>query len=102
VRNVNVIHGDARDAVKKIGSIADRVIMNLPKTSGDFLDIVPAVAKKGAIIHFYYFLQEGELFDKAIEIIRKKLGNVKILDKKICGDIAPRIYRVCVDFKLSR
>jgi tRNA (guanine37-N1)-methyltransferase len=102
VKNIRPIHGDSSIVAKKLGRIADRLIMNLPETAYEFLELVPLVAKKGGVVHFYCFLQEEELFDGAVDVIKKKLGDVKIVDKRICGDIAPRTYRVCIDFILTR
>jgi len=60
--------------------------------------------KSNGIIHFYDFLKEGE-FNKAKEKIRKvckKAGKkVKILRVVKCGQHAPHIFRICVDFKVE-
>ncbi|MCD6547256.1 MAG: class I SAM-dependent methyltransferase family protein [Nanoarchaeota archaeon] len=98
--------GDCREVVKKHKwkQKADRVIMNLPAHSGEFLDVAFYVAKKGAIVHFYYFLKEEELFEGAVKKIKeaeKEYGRkTRILNKKKCGQLAPRVWRVVIDFKI--
>ncbi len=107
-RKVIPFLGDCREVVKreKLENIADRVIMNLPMHADDFLDVAKYVAKDGAIVHFYYFLDEKELFDGAIKVIEekaKKIGfDFEILDKRKVGEIGPRRYRVCIDFKIKK
>jgi len=84
----------------------DRILMPLPKSAEDFLDDALLMTKKGTIIHFYDFLNEalGEIPSKAIEKIdiACKRNNIKykILNHVKCGDQAPYVYRVCVDFEI--
>lgn len=81
----------------------DRILMPLPKSAEDFLDTALSVVKKGTIIHFYDFLHEDEfeLAKKKIEKACKKAKlKHKILDVVKCGQHAPRVYRICVDFKI--
>jgi tRNA G37 N-methylase Trm5 len=77
--------------------------MPLPKTADEFLDDALQVSKKGTIIHFYDFLPETE-FDEAVKKIekacKKRKLKCKILEIVKCGQHAPHIYRVCVDFKI--
>lgn len=84
---------------------ADRVIMNHPSGAHEFLDVAFHVAKKGAIVHFYCFLKEAELYDGGIKIIRdaakKAKRKVKILNTKKCGQLAPWVWRCAIDFKAS-
>ncbi len=81
----------------------DRIMMPLPKTADDFLDDALRVSKKGTIIHFYDFLAESQ-FDEAKKKIsdacKKRKLKHKILEIVKCGQHAPHIYRVCVDFKI--
>lgn len=97
--------GDCREVVKKVGiKGVDRIIMNLPKSADNFLDVAFGICKKGSVVHFYYFLREEELFSKGEDIIKKnalKFGReVKFLEERKCGELAPRIYRVVIDFQV--
>lgn len=60
VRNIVPIIGDARDVVKGLPK-ADRIIMNLPQSSDDFLDSALESAKKGAVIHMHRVLDRAEV-----------------------------------------
>jgi len=100
--------GDCRKVVKKLGKVADRVIMGfLPKTYR-FLNAAFSVLKEeGGIIHYHDSFKEEELFEKPIEILKNaaekngyKLS--KILYKGIVKSYAPRIYHVVIDAKFSR
>lgn len=82
----------------------DRVLMPLPKSAEDFLDVAIPAVKKGGILHFYDFLEEGS-FDLAVEKIEKVCSkfdrkcNVKDIVK--CGQFGPRIFRICVDVEIN-
>jgi len=81
----------------------DRIIMPLPKTADEFLDDALRVSKKGTIIHFYDFLPEDK-FDDALKKIdvacKKRKLKHEIIEIVKCGQHAPHIYRICVDFKI--
>ncbi|MGV8141392.1 MAG: hypothetical protein ACP5NW_03045 [Candidatus Woesearchaeota archaeon] len=92
------------DALKKYrNKTYDRIIMPLPKTADEFLDDALAVAKKGTIIHFYDFLHLDK-FDEAVQKIdtacKKRKMKYKIHDIVKCGQHAPYIFRICVDFEI--
>lgn len=98
--------GDCRKVAmkKEHKGKADRVIMNLPMHAGEFLDVAFFVAKKGAVVHLYCFLKDDELYDGGIKVIqaaaKKAKRKVKILNTKTCGQLAPRIWRCAIDFKV--
>jgi tRNA (guanine37-N1)-methyltransferase len=102
--NAFVFLGDVKTVVPKLKMKFDRIIMPLPKSAGDYLEVAFSVSKKGTIIHFYDFQQEGE-FEKSVEKIRKACQTAKkeckILGITKCGQSAPREFRVCVDFEVS-
>jgi tRNA (guanine37-N1)-methyltransferase len=101
--NAGVFLGDVKNIVSKLNRKYDRIIMPLPKSAADYLDVAFSVSKKGTIIHFYDFQKEGE-FEKSAEKVRKacKLAGkkCKILGITKCGQSSPREFRVCVDFEL--
>ena len=101
-RNVELICADVHDV--KLKQKFDRILMPLPKTADEFLDDALKAAKKGTIVHFYDFLEEGkfgEAHEKIITACRKKKMKCKILGTVKCGQHAPRIFRICVDFMVS-
>jgi tRNA (guanine37-N1)-methyltransferase len=93
VSNIECYNKDARKFKLK----ADKLIMNIPKFSRSFLDVAFRNVKRGGRVFYYTFATEDELADKIKEI--KAAGNCRILKKIKCGDIGPRVYRWCVDFK---
>jgi len=78
----------------------DRVIMPLPHSAEEFLDVAVTHLRKGGIVHFYTFAQDAEIPDKPVSLIREKIGKVKVLRVVKCGQYAPGKFRVCVDFTL--
>ena len=103
---IDVYCGDARKVIAKHKwkKVADRVIMNLPMHAGQFLDLAFKIAKKNAIVHFYFFLPEEELFEGATKLIekaaKKAKRKIRIINERKCGQLAPWIWRVAIDFKI--
>jgi len=101
-KHVQLIHGDVRKIVPQLKKTYERICMPLPKGAENFLTEAFLVSKKGTIIHFYDFLHEKDFPQKAIEKIeraaRKNKKKIKILNHIRCGEYAPHVYRVCVDF----
>jgi tRNA (guanine37-N1)-methyltransferase len=103
IKNVKLFCGDVRDVIPQLHKKFDRIVMPLPKTAEEFLDVTLPVAKKGCVIHMYAFYHENE-FSKATDEIAKyckvQEREYKILSINKAGQHAPRTYRICVDFKL--
>lgn len=103
VKNVKIIEGDARDAVKDISG-ADHVIMNLPHSAIEFLDAAFGILKNGGVIHFYAIAHENDLFDgilKRIEDIAGLSGfHIVPLDKRVVRPYAPYQFNICIDFQV--
>lgn len=101
--NIKLYLGDVRKVVPKLKQKFDRILMPLPKSAEDFLPEAFMVSKKGTIIHLYDFLDENE-FDNAKQKIKNtcKKANLKckILKLTKCGQHAPHVYRICIDFKI--
>ncbi len=99
--NIEIFTGDCREIVNNNPDWwgkADRIIMNLPAKSEDFLDVAKKLAKEGTIIHFYWFCHESELWWKVEEVIKKVFPKIKILERRKIGERAPRVYKIVVDF----
>jgi tRNA G37 N-methylase Trm5 len=67
--------GDARDIVPQLPR-PDRIIMTLPHTSIDFLDVALGVINKRGMIHLYLILEKGsqEMIKKSIVHLATALG----------------------------
>lgn len=98
------IVGDVRKVCPELGIGFDRVTMPLPKGAHGFLDVAFKCVKKNGIIHFYYYDFEGALFDKALEYVHnaalKAKKKVKILGKRKVLPYGPRIWKICVEFRV--
>ncbi len=101
--NAFVFLGDVKTVVPKLKMRFDRIIMPLPKSADDYLEVAFSASKKGTMVHFYDFQQEGE-FGKSTEKIKKACKaagkKYKILNIVKCGQSAPREFRICVDFEI--
>lgn len=79
----------------------DRVLMPLPKGAEDFLDVALLATKKGGMIHFYDFLHEDDFhlaYEKIASACRIAGREHEIVRTVKCGQHAPRVFRICVDF----
>ncbi|MFQ5475274.1 MAG: class I SAM-dependent methyltransferase family protein, partial [Candidatus Nanoarchaeia archaeon] len=105
LKNVELYEGDVRKVVPTLeNKTFDRIIMPLPHTADDFLDLAFSVAKKGTIIHMYDFMEE-ELPKASMDKIKKACEELKrdceILELVKCGQFSPRTFRICVDFVMD-
>ncbi|MBU2559687.1 class I SAM-dependent methyltransferase family protein [archaeon] len=95
---VTPLLGDCREAAPK--GEATRVIMNLPKSSSEFLDTAFDVIKEG-VINYYAISREEDLYDSKIDFIEKiakeKGRIIKIMNKKIVRPYAPYTYHIVID-----
>ncbi|MBT5021814.1 class I SAM-dependent methyltransferase family protein [Candidatus Woesearchaeota archaeon] len=105
--NITLINGDVKeiipDLIKQTNQKFDRILMPLPKSAEDFLDAALIAAKKHSIIHFYAFLHEDnfhEAHDAIAKACKKNKLDHKIIRTVKCGQHAPRVYRICVDFEV--
>jgi tRNA (guanine37-N1)-methyltransferase len=107
-KQVVSILGDARKIVKKnlLGK-ADQVIMNLPETALEFVDVAcDAIKPEGGIIHYYCFVKNS----KPLEIAKAQLVKAvnqnnrqvtSFLFAKTVREVAPYTYQVVVDAVLQ-
>lgn len=107
-RNIKTILGDAREVVlKNYLNWADRIIMPLPHTAEDFLDVAFAGARDGCMVHFYGFCSEKEVehaFEDKINEAANKTGHCtpQTVHRRIVRPYAPGIVQVVVDFKVRK
>lgn len=103
LENVEVKEGDVREISGMSG--ADHVIMNLPHSGFEFLDVAFGLIKKGGIVHFYAISHEDDLFGGTLLKIQEvaKLCNVSIvpIEKRAVRPYAPYQYNICIDFVVT-
>lgn len=96
------VFGDCQEVAPK--GVASRVIMNLPKSSNEFLDLAFDVIKEG-VIHYYAISREEDLYDQKIDFIEKiakeKGRAIEIPNKKIVRPYAPYTYHVAIDIEVK-
>lgn len=102
VYNVIPIPGDARDLKRpEFKEIADRVVMPLPMSADEFLDVSFFLAKKNGIVHFYYFTDSLETAEKVVKAAAEREGKkIKIIESRLVRDYSKDIIEVVVDFKV--
>lgn len=79
----------------------DRIIMNLPGTAKDFLDLAIRLVKNNGLIHYYEF---SEGYDSGIERIKKIAKNynkdVEVLATRKVKSSSPGQWHVVIDTKI--
>jgi tRNA (guanine37-N1)-methyltransferase len=103
-KNIRLYLGDVKEVLPSLVTAFDRVIMPLPTRGEEFLPCVLQVLKPNGSLHFYD-MQRPELFGQSAEKIVSACAveNRTVLSSSIvkCGHCAPRIYRICIDAKIS-
>ena len=103
-KKVFIFNGDVREVLPKLKKKYDRIIMPLPKTGEEFLDVALKYAKPKAMIHLYAFLAEEDT-KKEAQRIKKRCATLKYPLQSartvLCGQFSPRIHRVCFDLKMK-
>ncbi|MFW9874297.1 MAG: class I SAM-dependent methyltransferase family protein [Candidatus Thorarchaeota archaeon] len=85
----------------------DRVIMNLPENSIDFIDVTCFLMKRsGGILHFYQFSEKPNAIDKTLKALKKRLLEFnwtidKIFGSKIVKSYSPKAELVVIDLKMK-
>jgi tRNA (guanine37-N1)-methyltransferase len=99
------IHGDCREAIKSI-SKANRVIMNLPSRSREFIDVACNIIEPGGTLYFYFFTEEKNSKEGLSEMLDKELAKSswkidEIIDFRKVRESAPREIQACLEVSIS-
>ncbi|HHH79416.1 MAG TPA: class I SAM-dependent methyltransferase family protein [Thermoplasmatales archaeon] len=105
VDKVEVIQGDAREVMKNFvqkNLKADRIIMNHPFFTQNFLNDALLIAKKGCVIHYYDILNEDEV-DNRVEFFKKvsKNAEMEVKSVRMIKTYAPREFYTCFDITVT-
>jgi len=105
---VSAVLGDSRQTVnEKLSGVADRVIMNLPESAFEYVDVAcNALKSKGGIMHYYQFDDTPEPMETAKarlhQAVKQTGRHIKsILHARIVRGIAPYTYQVVVDAEIK-
>jgi tRNA (guanine37-N1)-methyltransferase len=104
---VHSILGDAKQIVnQRLFGVADRVIMNLPEKSIEFVDAAcKAIKPSGGIVHFYSFVYASNTLENVklgfIGAVAKSGRNVeKIVFSRFVSATAPYVWQAVLDAKI--
>jgi len=107
-KQVVPILGDARQIVRQqLSGKADRVIMNLPETALEFVDVAcEALKPDGGIMHYYGFVKASNPLETAkvrlTEAVNQNNRQVKkLLLAKTVREVAPYTWQVVVDSEIQ-
>jgi len=107
-KQVVPILGDARQVVREqLFGKADRVIMNLPETALEFVDVAcEALKPEGGIMHYYGFAKVSDPLETAkvrlTEAVKRNNRQVKnIILAKTVREVAPYAWQVVVDAEIQ-
>ncbi len=101
------IVGDARLIVsERLAGVADRIIMNLPETASEFVDVsCKALKPSGGVVHFYGFIKHPQtvedlklLFGEAVEKAGRKVTVFR--HAKTVRETAPYEYQAVLDAEI--
>ncbi len=104
--NVRDLINPTNNIGKKLKGKTDRIIMNLPEKSLEYIDIASFLLKKEGIIHNYQFCEKPNSIENAIQNLRVSLNKVnrkvkKIISAKIVKAYSPKAELVVVDVYIS-
>jgi len=101
---IKLFLGDVKKILPKINKKFDRILMPLPKGGESYLNLALNKIKKNGIIHFYSFTEQDKN-KETVNTINKECDKQKkkcrILKITKCGQFSPRVFRICVDFKVK-
>jgi tRNA (guanine37-N1)-methyltransferase len=102
------ILGNAKAIIKnRFQGKVDRVIMNLPETAKNYLEIAcKAIKPEGGIIHYYDLIQgKKSLGSKKEWLIKKVTQNGRNVEEfistKIVREVAPYKWQIVIDMKIK-
>ncbi|WP_049987961.1 class I SAM-dependent methyltransferase [Halobellus rufus] len=104
---VTAIAGDVRDLAAEYAGWADRLVMNLPHSAGDFLDTAVELASEECVLHYYDIQHEDDPFGPGERAIREAVADsdadydVTVETERVVRSYAPHEYNVCLDVRLT-
>jgi tRNA (guanine37-N1)-methyltransferase len=107
-QQVVAVLGNARQVIKeKLRGVADHVIMNLPETALDFVDVAcEAIRPEGGVVHYYCFVKYSKPLQAAKEQLTKAVNQNNRTVKnfvlaKTVREVAPYTWQVVVDAEIQ-
>jgi len=97
--------GDVRELADDYENWANRLVMNLPHSAGEFLDTAVRLAADDCTIHYYDIQHESEKYgpgERAIRDAAEPDYEVSVETRHTVRSYAPHEYNVCLDVRLTR
>jgi tRNA (guanine37-N1)-methyltransferase len=101
--NVELAQGDIKKVALKLKQKFDVIVMPRPQLKDSFLKQAFKLSKKGTRIFYYDFCKQdeiGTIVEKVKSEAKKSKKKIKILKKKVAGDVGPYRIRCRIDFKI--
>ena len=101
---VAAVEGDVRDLTDDYAGWADRLVMNLPHTAGEFLDTAVELAGEECVLHYYDIQHEDDPFGPGARAIREAAEpayEVAVETERVVRSYAPYEHNVCLDVRLT-
>ncbi|MFX0212353.1 MAG: class I SAM-dependent methyltransferase family protein [Candidatus Hodarchaeota archaeon] len=104
---VHPMLGNAKYIIaNRLSKVADRLIMNLPEQSMEFIDIAcMALKPTGGEVHFYAFVNANNsikrLEQRFIEAVEKRGKKAKVLSFRHVRATAPYTWQIVLDAKIT-
>ncbi len=103
--SVTGVVGDVRTVAEEYANWADRIVMNLPHTTDQFLDAAVTLARDRARIHYYDIQHESDPYSPGEEAIRdtaEPTYEVSVQTRHEVRTYAPHEVNVVLDVDLDR
>lgn len=108
-KNVEAVEADARSLdLGRLGGEGsfDRVVMPLPKSAHEFLDVAFRAVKDGGFVHFYTLAGSGKPFEDAFAKARAEADKAGVkaeaLSQRIVRPYSPSQVQVVLDLQVRR
>ena len=101
---VTAINDDVREMAQAYAGWADRLVMNLPHSAGEFLDTAVELAGETCVIHYYDIQHEDDPFGPGTRAIRdaaEPAYDVAVETGRIVRSYAPHEDNICLDVRLT-
>ena len=99
VGEVIPIEGDINEVIKEL-PLADRILMNLPGTAKNFLDIAIEHLKPGGILNYYEFSPDYETVIKRVEDTASP-RKVEVIDIRKVKSQSPGVWHMGLSIKIE-
>jgi len=102
---VRAVHGDVREVAVDYTDRVDRIVMNLPHTADEFLNVAASVAGDECVIHYYDIQDETNPFgpgERAIRAATDPDYDVAVETRRVVRSYSPHEVNVRLDARLTR